>query len=113
MAVNENTCAAYGIYFSDGGPGAWKTFEGKIGGLLNANFELGSAIATPKYAPSKKFYDDYQKKFGIPMEAGHGPAPSYDAVYVLVEAMERAGSLDPEKIVEEIKKTDRPGRYWV
>jgi branched-chain amino acid transport system substrate-binding protein len=91
------------------GPGAWKTFEGKIAGLLNANFELGSAISVEKYEPAKTFYDNYLKKYGVPMEAGHGPAPSYDSVYVLAEAMERAGSLDPDKIVDEIKKTDRPG----
>ncbi|MFH0823282.1 MAG: ABC transporter substrate-binding protein [Pseudomonadota bacterium] len=91
------------------GPGAWKTFDGKIGGLLNANFEIGSAIPTEKYAPAKKFYDDYMKKYGVPMEAGHGPAPAYDSVFVLAEAIERAGSLDPDKLVDELKKTDRQG----
>lgn len=91
------------------GPGAWKTFEGKIGGLINTNFEIGSAIPVEKYAPATKFYEAYQKKFGQPMEAGHGPAPSYDSVYILAEAIERAGSLDPDKIADEIKKTDRQG----
>ena len=91
------------------GPGAWKTFDGKIGGLMNCNYELGSGIATEKYPPSKKFYDAYKKKFGAPVESGHGPAPSYDSVYILAEAIERAGSLDPDKVVAELKKTDRKG----
>lgn len=91
------------------GQGAWKTFDGKIAGLLNSNFELGSAISSEKYEPAKKFYDSYLKKYGVPMEAGHGPAPSYDSVYLLAEAIERAGSLDSEKIVAELKKTDRKG----
>ncbi len=91
------------------GPGAWKTFEGKIGGLLNSCFELGSAIPAAKYPPATKFYDDYMKKYGAPMEAGHGPAPSYDSIYILAEAIERAGSLDPDNVVDEIKKTDRQG----
>ncbi|HTY22816.1 MAG TPA: ABC transporter substrate-binding protein [Desulfomonilaceae bacterium] len=91
------------------GPGAWKIFDGKIGGLINATFEIGSAIPTEKYPPAKKFYEDYLKKYGVPMEAGHGPAPSYDSVYILAEAIERAGSLDPDKIADEIKKTDRKG----
>lgn len=91
------------------GPGAWKTFEGKIGGLLNVNFEIGSAIPTEKYAPAKEFYDAYAKKYGAPMEAGHGPAPSYDSVYILAEAIERAGTLAPDAVVAEIKKTDRKG----
>ncbi|MGO9569705.1 MAG: ABC transporter substrate-binding protein [Desulfomonilaceae bacterium] len=91
------------------GAGAWKTFDGKIAGLLNSDYELGSAIATDKYSRSKKFYDDYQKKYGTTIEAGHGPAPSYDSVYLLAEAIERAGTLDPDAIVAELKKTDRKG----
>jgi len=91
------------------GPNAWKTFEGKTAGLLNTNYELGSGIAPDKYAPAKKFYDDFTKKFGTPIESHHGPGPSYDAVYILAEAIERAGTLDPDKVVDEIKKTDRQG----
>jgi branched-chain amino acid transport system substrate-binding protein len=91
------------------GQGAWKTFEGKIGGLLNTNFEIGSAIAPSKYEPAVQFAQAYEKQYGVPMEAGHGPAPSYDSVYILAEAIERAGSLDPDAMVAEIKKTDRKG----
>ena len=43
------------------------------------------------------------------MEAGHGPAPTYESVYILAEAIERAGKMDPDAIVAEIKKTDRKG----
>jgi branched-chain amino acid transport system substrate-binding protein len=91
------------------GAGAWKSFEGKIGGLMNCNYELGSGIASAKYPLSKKFYDDYQKKFGEPIESGHGPGPAYDSVYIWAEAVERAGGLDPDKVVAELKKTDRQG----
>jgi branched-chain amino acid transport system substrate-binding protein len=99
----------FGFISPMAGPGAWKTFDGKIGGLINTNFEIGSAIPTEKYKPAKEFYDKYEKKYGKPMEAGHGPAPSYDSVYILAEAIERAGSLDADKIVEELEKTDRQG----
>lgn len=91
------------------GENAWKTFDGKIGGLMNCNYELGSGIASAKYPPSKKFYDDYAKKFGGPTESGHGPGPAYDSVYIWAEAVERAGSLDPDKVVAELKKTDHKG----
>jgi branched-chain amino acid transport system substrate-binding protein len=87
---------------------AWKTFNGKIGGLMNAVFELGN-IPSQKYAPSKKFYDTYKKIYGKGIQSGHGPAPSYESVYILKEAIERAGSLDPDAIVAEIEKTDRKG----
>jgi branched-chain amino acid transport system substrate-binding protein len=91
------------------GPGAWQTFEKKIGGAVNVNFELGSAIASKKVPPSVDFVNAYAKKFGKPMEAGHGPGPTWESVYILKEAIERAGSLDPDALVAEIKKTDRSG----
>jgi branched-chain amino acid transport system substrate-binding protein len=91
------------------GSEAWKTFDGKLAGLLNADYELGSGIASKKYPRSQKFYDDYKKKYGSAVQAGHGPAPSYDAVYILAEAIERAGTLDADKVAAEIKKTDRQG----
>ena len=90
------------------GPGAWKTFDGKIGGVLNAVFELGS-IPSAKYPPSKAFYDAYVAKYGKPLEAGHGPAPSYASVYLLKDAIEKANSLDPDAIVDALRATDAQG----
>ncbi len=91
------------------GPGAWQTFDGKIAGAVNCNFELGSAIASAKVPPSKAFAEAYQKKWGVPVEAGHGISPSYESVYLLAEAIQRAGSLNPDAVVAELKKTDRNG----
>ena len=90
------------------GQAAWKTFNGKIGGLMNAIFEIGN-IPSAKYPPAKAFYDAYKKKYGKGIESGHGPAPSYESVYILKEAIERAGSLDADKIVAEVEKTDKKG----
>jgi len=91
------------------GPGAWKTFNGKIGGAINCNFEMGSAMSSDKVPSSKTFNDAYRKKWGAAIQAGHGPAPSYESVYILAEAIERAGSVDADAIVAELKKTDRAG----
>jgi branched-chain amino acid transport system substrate-binding protein len=90
------------------GEAAWETFDGKIGGLMNAIFELGN-MPSEKYAPAKIFYDKYKKTYGKGIQSGHGPAPSYEAVYILKEAIERAGSLDPDAVTAEIAKTDRKG----
>ncbi len=87
---------------------AWQTFDAKIGGLMNAIFETGN-IPSARYAPAAKFYNAYQKRFGEAIQAGHGPAPSYESVYVLKEAVERANSLDPDAIVAALEKTDRQG----
>ncbi|GAF82453.1 unnamed protein product, partial [marine sediment metagenome] len=42
---------------------AWKTFDGKIGGLMNAIFELGN-MPSAKYAPARNFYNKYKKTYG-------------------------------------------------
>ena len=43
------------------------------------------------------------------MQEQHGPAPAYESVYILAEAIERAGSLDPDALVAALEKTDRMG----
>ncbi|MHC4478406.1 MAG: ABC transporter substrate-binding protein, partial [Planctomycetota bacterium] len=52
------------------------------------------------------FFDKYRKKFG---EAPNYNAGTYEVVYILKEAIERAGSLDADKVVAELEKTDRNG----
>jgi len=91
------------------GSDAWKTFDGKIAGAMNTVFEMGSAIASEKIPASTAFYANYEKKYGKKIQAGHGPAPAYESVYILKEAIERAGSTDPDAIVAELEKTDRMG----
>jgi len=90
------------------GQGAWKTFDKKIGGVMNAIFELGN-VGSLKYPAATKFHNAYKKKYGKAIEAGHGPAPSYESVYILKEAIERANSLDADAIVAALEKTDRKG----
>jgi len=90
------------------GQAAWKTFDKKIGGVLNAIFELGN-VGSVKYPPATRFHDAYKKRYGKDIESGHGPAPSYESVYILKDAIERAGSLDSGGIVEALEKTDRQG----
>ena len=90
------------------GSNAWKTFDGKIAGAMNAIFELGN-IPSAKYAPARNYYNKFKSIYGKEIQSGHGPAPSYESVYILKDAIERAGSLDPDVIVAELKKTDRQG----
>jgi len=91
------------------GSEAWNTFDGKIAGAMNTIFELGSAMPSDMHAPSRAFYDAYKKTYGKEIQAGHGPAPAYESVYILKEAIERAKSVDPDAIVTELEKTDRMG----
>lgn len=88
---------------------AWKTFNGTIAGDINCIFELGSGIASDKIPASVKFFNDYTKTYGKEMQSGHGPAPSYEGVYMLAQAIDRTGSLDPDGIAAQLEKTDRMG----
>jgi branched-chain amino acid transport system substrate-binding protein len=91
------------------GSDAWKTFDAKIGGAMNSIFELGNAVASTKVPKSEEFVAKYKKVYGKEIQSGHGVSPAYDSVYILAEAIERAGSLDPDAIVAEVAKTDRMG----
>jgi branched-chain amino acid transport system substrate-binding protein len=90
------------------GQAAWRTFDQSIGGLLVAITEVGN-VPSAKHAAAKRFYDAYEKKYGTAIQSLHGPAPSYEAVYVLKEAIERANSTDPDAVVAALKQTDRQG----
>ena len=90
-------------------PGFWKATEGK------GEYCLASVVSAGN-APSKatpwtmKFVEAYQKKYGLEPE-GYGTSSSYMAVYTLKDAIERAGTLDPDAIVAALEKTDLMGVY--
>ncbi|MCF8145221.1 MAG: ABC transporter substrate-binding protein [Deltaproteobacteria bacterium] len=90
-------------------PGFWKATEGKGEYTLCNVVNAGNAPseATPW---TMKFYDAYTKKWGIEPE-GLGASSSYMAIYVLKDAIERAESLDPDKVVAALEKTDMMGVY--
>lgn len=90
------------------GPDAWRTFDGKITGALMIGFEIGN-IPSKQWDASMVFYHAYKKKYGKEIQAGHGPAPAYESVYILAQAIEKAGALDSDKIVAALESTDRNG----
>jgi len=90
-------------------PGFWKATDGKGEYTLCNVVNAGNAPseATPW---TMKFYDAYTKRWGVEPE-GLGTSSSYMAIYVLQDAIERAGSLDSDKVVAELEKTDVMGVY--
>jgi branched-chain amino acid transport system substrate-binding protein len=90
------------------GSQAWATFDQKITGAMNAIFEVGN-IPVPKIPASVAFYEAYKKKYGEEIQAGHGPAPSYDSVYLLAEAIKKADSLEADALVAALEQSDRMG----
>lgn len=90
-------------------PGFWKATDGKGEYTLCNVVNAGNAPseATPW---TMKFYNAYKDKWGVEPE-GLGSSSSYMAVYVLRDAIERAGSLDADKVVAALEKTDVMGVY--
>ncbi|HXX36188.1 MAG TPA: ABC transporter substrate-binding protein [Thermodesulfobacteriota bacterium] len=90
-------------------PGFWKATEGKGEYCMASVVNAGNC-------PSKatdwtmKFVDAYKKKYGLEPE-GYGTSSSYMAIYTLKDAIERAGSLDSDKVVAALEKTDLMGVY--
>jgi branched-chain amino acid transport system substrate-binding protein len=90
-------------------PGFWEATDEKGEYCLANVVNAGNAPsnATPW---TMKFYNAYEKKWGIEPE-GYGTSTSYMAPYVLKDAIERAGSLDPDEVIKALEKTDMMGVY--
>jgi len=90
---------------------AWQVFEGEVDGMVQMIYEVGPipVKAVPK---SVAFNENYGKKWGqkARMElSGHGPGPSYDSIYILANAFERAKTVEPDAVVKALEQTDMMG----
>jgi branched-chain amino acid transport system substrate-binding protein len=82
----------------------WKDTNGATEGVLYQSVSGPGVAVTSKSVP---FADAFQKKFGnFPSYAGY---TAYDEVYMIADAVRRAGSTDPDKMVEALEKTDWEG----
>ena len=81
----------------------------KLAGEADAEGVYASMPGLPKaqMPGGQAFFDRFQTRFGKPVELF---APmAYDAVQVLVDAMKRAGSVDPAQFLGEVSKTQYSG----
>jgi branched-chain amino acid transport system substrate-binding protein len=90
---------------------AWEVFQGEVEGMINMQYEVGPVPlkAVPK---SVAFNEDFGRKWGEGARkrlSHHGPGPSYDAVYIMANAIERAKSIEPDAVVSALEKTDMSG----
>jgi branched-chain amino acid transport system substrate-binding protein len=91
------------------GVGSWATADfikltGPAAEGIYAAVPYAATMTTPK---NKAFVDAYEKKYHE-MPGKYGAA-GYNAINILMDAIERAGSTDPEKIREALTKTDYEG----
>jgi branched-chain amino acid transport system substrate-binding protein len=79
----------------------WKDTNGATQGVIYQAVSGPGVAVTPKTLP---FVDAFSKKFGnLPSYCGY---TAYDDVYMIADAVNRAGSLDSDKLVEAMEKTD-------
>ena len=94
--------ASVGINVEAQKKGFWDATEGKGNYELTMNM-YARVKQTDKSIP---FYDRFVKEMG---EFPTYNAGTYDAIYILKEAIERAGTLDSDAVVTELEKTDYRG----
>ena len=90
---------------------AWRVFEGEVEGMINMIYEVGP-IAVKAVPKSVEFNENYGKRWGEKARtdlSGHGPGPSYDAVYIMANAIERAQTVEPDAMVKALEQTDMQG----
>jgi branched-chain amino acid transport system substrate-binding protein len=79
----------------------WKDTNGATQGVIYQAVSGPGVAVTPKTLP---FVDAFSKKFGnLPSYCGY---TAYDDVYMIADAVKRAGSLDSDKLVDAMEKTD-------
>ena len=82
----------------------WKDTNGATDGVLYNGISGPGVAVTPKTLP---FVAGYVKKYGNnPAYSGY---TAYDEVYMIAEAVKRAGSTDSDKLVDAMEKTDYVG----
>jgi branched-chain amino acid transport system substrate-binding protein len=85
-------------------PGGWANTDGAVAYWVASPANAGNAPsnATPL---TMKFYEAYKKRWLVEPE-GYGTSSSYTAIHVLADAIRRAGSLDSDRLVAALEKTD-------
>jgi len=82
-------------------------FEATGGGAAYQLNGPAGIVRAPISELTVPFFDAFQAAYD--REPIYNGASSYDAVYTLHEAVERAGSVEPDAVVTELEATDRTG----
>ncbi|HZC55952.1 MAG TPA: ABC transporter substrate-binding protein [Xanthobacteraceae bacterium] len=82
----------------------WNDTNGAVEGVLYQGVSGPDVAVTPKTLP---FVNAFKAKYGnFPSYCGY---TAYDEVYFIADAIKRAGSTDPDKLVDALEKTDYVG----
>jgi len=90
-------------------PGFWKASDGSaeytLVDLINGGNAPGRITEW-----TERFAEAYEERWGLEPE-GYGTSSSYMAVYMLKDAVERAGTLEPDAVVDALETIDLMGVY--
>jgi branched-chain amino acid transport system substrate-binding protein len=94
----------FGISAQALSPTFWNDTNGAADGIPSLAVATANVAVTPK---TKPFVEAFKAKYGTaPAYTGY---TAYDEVYIIAEAIHRAGSTDPDKMVAELEKTNFEG----
>ena len=94
----------FGISAQALSPTFWADTNSSAEGIPSLAVATSTTAVTPK---TKTFAAAFKAKFGTdPAYTGY---TAYDDVYIIAEAIKRAGSTDPDKMVTELENTDYVG----
>jgi len=87
-------------------PGFWKATKGKGAYTIVTLSETGN-VPTDVTPKAMEFYNAFEKRWGVPPRST-GCVSAYEALYVLKDAIERAGTLDKDALIAALEKTNLP-----
>jgi len=90
-------------------PMAVKTLGPGVEYSMSIEFPVGASLPLKKLPKTGGFLSKFKKKYGSLPEAAAVNSSAYDAVFILAKAIERAGSLNPDKLAAALEKTDYAG----
>lgn len=89
-------------------PRAWEIIGPDIEYCIQTEGSMGSSVPLKKMPRARDFVQRFVKEYGL-ARSQWLIGSAYDGIHVLAQAIERAGSLNAEKIVAELEKTDYKG----
>ncbi len=92
-----------------GSPLAPKAVGPEVEYSITVEFPVGATLALAKLPKTGEFLNKFQQKYGELPEPPAVNSSAYDSVFVLAAAIERANSLDPDKLVAALEQTDYSG----
>jgi branched-chain amino acid transport system substrate-binding protein len=94
----------FGVSAQATSPNFWKDTNGATDSVIFMTATAPDVAVTPKTIP---FAKDFTAKFGMP--PAYDGYSAYDEVYMIADAIKRAGGTDPDKLVAALEKTDYVG----